>query len=72
MTLAYLIQHLENLGPTKRTWLKKPIVMTCFFSTPERVAIAKAGIQKWLDGADRGMKMNKFHFTERYWACTPQ
>lgn len=66
-----LIRHLEHLGPMKRAWLKR-IEIVCFFSTPERVAIARKGIQEWLDEADRGMEIDVFHFTNRYWCCNPQ
>ena len=66
-----LIQHLENLGALKRTWLKQ-IDVICFFSTPERVAVAKEGIRKWFSEGDRGMQMDVCRFTERYWCCNPQ
>jgi hypothetical protein len=66
-----LIRHLENLGALKRTWLKR-IDIVCFFSTPERVAVAKEGIQKWLGEGDRGIQIDVCHFTERYWCCNPQ
>lgn len=61
-----LIRRLEELNSIERRWLNR-IQVVCFFSTPERVAVAKARINEWLDGEDRELREGVLQFSEKYW-----
>lgn len=61
-----LIERLEELPLSQRRSINQVVIVT-FFSTPERVAVAKEALAKWFAEQDRGFRDDVLHFDEKYW-----